>query len=116
MNMKKKKTDFESVIKSVIKKSEKERKTYCLVQYHRKDKKLIPLCIELEKDAVKIGKTYYFADTKRIWELKVKIGKQFYTLPILDVYEGITISYTPYEEIETKEFSELFQDVISLHI
>lgn len=112
---KKIKTDLEDVVQTIIKK-ESGRETYCLVQFHRKDKKLIPMSAELSKDAVKIGKTYYFTDTKRIWELKVKRGKRTYLVPVVDIYEGITVSFTPYEGIDSREFSELFQDVISLHI
>jgi len=115
MIFKKTKTDFENVLNEVIKK-DSSSKTFCLVQFHRKDKKLIPICAELEKDAIKLGKTYYFTDTKRIWELKVKKGKRVYVIPVIDIYEGITVSFTPYEGIDSREFSELFQDIISLHI
>lgn len=115
--LKKKKLDFEVVLNEVISNSQKNpTKTYCLVQFHRKDKKLIPICAEIEKDAIKLGKTYYYTDTKRIYETKVQRGKQKHIVPVVDVFEGITVSFTPYEDIDSREFSELFQDVISLHI
>lgn len=116
LKIKKKKTDFEKILQEVIKKSESSHKIFCLVQFHRKDKKMIPICAELEKDAIKLGKTYYYTDTKRIYELKIKRGKRTHVIPVIDIYEGITVSFTPYENIDSKEFSELFQDVISLHI
>lgn len=113
----KQKNSIEKVIEEVIKQKNKSlRKTFSLVCFHKKDKNVVYLCSELDGEAVKIGKTYYYADSKRIYETIVQKGKTTYRIPQLDIYEGITVAYTPYEDIDTRKFSEVFQDIISLHI
>lgn len=115
--LKRKSNSIDEVVNEVINmRIKKPQSTWGLVNFHKKDKSVVPLAKEITSDAVRIGKIYYFADSKRLYEMLVKRGKNAYRIPVVDCYEGITVAYTPYEEIDTRMFSELFQDTISLHI
>src|SRR6056297_2892197 len=109
--------EIDKTIDEVLKKREKDpKKTYALVCFHKKDKNTVYFCGELEGDAIKHKGTYYYVDSKRVYETQVTKGKNKYRLPYVDLYEGITVAFTPYEDIDTRQFSEIFQDTISLHI
>src|SRR6056297_2475330 len=109
--------EIDKTIDEVLKKRQKDsRKTYALVCFHKKDKNTIYFCGELEGDAIKHKGTYYYVDSKRVYETQITRGKSKYRLPYIDLYEGITVAFTPYEDIDTRQFSEIFQDTISLHI
>lgn len=108
---------MEEIIQEVLQKRKKDpSKTYCLVCFHKKDKKMIFFCGELKGDAIKHNNTYYYVDSKRIFETTVMSGKQQNIIPYVDLYEDITVAFTPYENIDTRPFSATFQDVISMHI
>ncbi len=114
---KQKKTHISSTIEEVLNKREKEPgKTFVLVCFHKKDKKMIFTCAELKGDVIKLGKTYYYVDSKRIYETEVNKGNTKYLIPYVDIWEGITVAFAPYENIDTRPFTDTFQDVISMHI
>ena len=114
---KKRNNSIDAVVNEVIDmRIKKPQQTWGLINFHKKDKSVVPVAKEITSDAVKIGKIYYFADSKRLYEMLVRRGKNTYRIPVVDCYEGITVAYTPYEDVDTRMFSELFQDTISLHI
>lgn len=111
------KLNLDEVIEEVLKKRSKDpANTYCLSVFHKKDKRVIFFCGKLAGDAIEYRGTYYYVDSTRVYEQQVELGKNKYRIPYVDLYEGITIGFTPYSDIDTRPFSETFQDVISLHI
>ena len=115
---KKQKTkDMDSVIKEVANKRESEpKKTFVLVCFHKKDKKMVFTSAELKGDVIKLGNTYYYVDSKRVYETETHKDGQKYSIPYVDIWEGITVAFTPYENIDKRPFSDTFQDVIALNI
>lgn len=113
----KKQHPLSNIVDKIMATKPEASKTACLILFHRKDKKVLSMFGILEQDAVKINKTYYFVNESRVYFMKLKNTKgKEQTVPCIDLYEGITIAFTPYENIDTRQFSELIQDVISLHI
>jgi hypothetical protein len=111
----KKISNIDKVLNELIKKYNSPEVS-CLVLFHRKDKKIIPLCKTIKDETIKINEIYYYTDSKRIFETQVTKGNKCYNIPVVTIYEGVTVSFTPYEEINSREFSEVFQDMISLNI
>jgi hypothetical protein len=110
-------TQIDNAVKEVLNQKNKNfNKTFALVSFHKSDKSVFYFCGEIIQDAIKYNGTYYYVNSDRIFETKIKHKKNDCIIPIVDLYEGITVSYTPYKDIDTRTFSEVFQDVISLHI
>lgn len=119
---KKKLSNLQLAIDQYVELAEKdEGKTYVLVEFVKKDKSIIFMVEQLGSLTVQIDGTHYYVDKGRLdvfkyKELTKKKGWKTHKIPRALLYEGVTIAFSPYEDINDPGFTERFQKAMYLEI
>ncbi|MCM8786856.1 MAG: hypothetical protein NC935_02250 [Candidatus Omnitrophica bacterium] len=105
------------VIEDYLKLKEKDAShTYVIVKYSKKDRNVSFLVGKLEGEIVNINDIAYYVPEKSIYYFDFYLDKKKFSIPLVDVYEGITTSYNPYNDISSEIFSERVQKAIYLYL
>jgi hypothetical protein len=92
------------------------KSTWLLVKYAHQDKKISFHTCKLEGNVLTIGDIAYYVAENSIYYFNYERGKEKYLIPFVDIYEGITAGYNPFEERLTKIYNEKLQKAIYLHL
>jgi len=119
LNFKKKQptSNIEREILNTIELSRKNPiKTYVLVEFTKKDQKIVYVPKELKGLTIQIKDVIYYVNKTMIEEFVYTKGKETHKIPKVKVYEGVTMAYTPFENMDNLQFSEEVQKAIYLAI
>ncbi|MFW6173055.1 MAG: hypothetical protein ACOC5T_04860 [Elusimicrobiota bacterium] len=97
-------------------KSQNPRKTYIIAVIHKKNKKLYETVVELEGEIITIQGTPHYAGNDSIFFKRIKVKKNKYDVPKIDVYEGMALAVHPSQTTADPMFSKRVVDMIGLHI
>jgi len=108
-------------LEKYVEASEKDpKKTFIIVEFVKKDQKVVFAVREITSLSVKLGETIYYLDKLRLDSLDynrtVQNKTKKYIIPRALIYEGITACFTPYEDINDPGFTERFQKAMYLEI
>lgn len=96
--------------------SKTPNKTYVFVKFAHKDKKISYHICELKGDIVEINGSAYYVSTDSLFTFDFYLGKEKVKVTTVDIYEGITAGYTPFEDRLTDIYNEKVQKAIYLYL
>lgn len=91
-------------------------KTYVLIKFAHKDKKVSYHICELKSDIVELNGCAYYVSSDYLYHFDFNVDKVKHKITMVDVYEGITTGYNPYEERLTEIYNEKVQKAIYLYL
>lgn len=90
--------------------------TWVLVKYMHQDKRVSWHSCKLEGNIVEINGIAYFVGENLIYYFNYKRDKEKYMVSMVDIYEGITAGYNPFEDRLARVYNEKLQKAIYLHL
>jgi predicted CopG family antitoxin len=113
----KSKSSFSLIIEEYIKQKQAQPlKTFVIVKYSKQDKTIQFKVCELKDSIVTIDKIAYFVSENNLYTFDEVINKIKHKVVLVDVYEGITTGYSPFEDRLLEIYNERVQKAIYLYL
>jgi len=90
--------------------------TWVLVKYMHQDKRISWHSCKLSGNVVEIKDIAYFVGEDSLYYFNYKQNKESYMVSMVDIYEGITAGYNPFEDRLLRIYNEKLQKAIYLHL
>ena len=107
---------LDKVNEYIDKTSKSKDKTFIFVKFAHKDKRLSYHICELLGDVVDINGCSYYISSDNLYTFEYTLNKEHHKITTVDIYEGITTGYNPFEERLSNIYNEKVQKAIYLYL
>lgn len=90
--------------------------TFVFVKFIHRDKKITFHSCKLNGQVIEIGDVAYYIGEDSISFFNYESNNEKYQIAMVDIYEGITAGYNPYEDRLLEIYNEKLQKAIYLHL